>query len=363
MIRLISGLPGAGKSLRGVQVIRQFLAEGRPVYVHGIDGLQPFGWEDCANPRDWQSLPDGSVVVVDEAQKVWPTRSGSAAIPDDVRALSEHRHRGFDFVLLTQHPTMLDSYVRKLIGQHEHVIRQFGMQAARIVTWTECQDDPQSLGTRQRGTDALWKYPQECYALYKSATMHTVKRRIPFRVAMIPVLVVVVAVLAWWGTSSVSSMGDAPSFGGDVAAVSSGVSGIRPSAGGGQLRYASPEEYAAAFVPRLPAMPWSAPAFDGREVVSRPEILCVWSESKGCRCYTEQVTRLDVPMLQCIRIARDGVYNPFRAPLESTPAAREGEGTAGAVSAAPTYETLPVPRYAPASLTREPLNMGSAWPR
>lgn len=151
MITLITGLPGAGKSLRMVQMIRDALKEGRNVYVDGIDGLQPFGWEPC-ELNDWENLPDGSLVVADEAQKTWGTRRAGDA-PPSIRALSEHRHRGFDFVIGTQHPTMIDKYVRTLVGRHDHLLRQFGAPISRIVTWSECQDDPQSLATRQRGTE------------------------------------------------------------------------------------------------------------------------------------------------------------------------------------------------------------------
>lgn len=360
MIRLITGLPGAGKSLRGVQLIKRYLGEGRNVYVDGIDGLQPFGWESC-DARNWEALPDGSVIVVDEAQKVWPTRSGSSAIPPEIRALSEHRHRGFDFVLLTQHPTMLDAYVRKLVGEHEHVLRQFGMQASRIVTWTECQDDPQSLGTRQRGTDALWKYPTDCYPLYKSATLHTVKRKLPFRVIMIPVLILAVAALVWWGTNSVSSMGAAPSFGGETQGLASAADPVAKSRHA-EVRYASPEEYVQAFVPRVPALPWSAPAFDQREVRAEPRVLCVISEMKGCRCYTEQVTRLNVPARECFAIARDGIYDPFRMPLEAQPPPPPQQPAAQeAPPAVAKYQALPVPTNG-ASVMRSPISPGRVWP-
>ena len=39
MIRFITGLPGAGKTLRLTQIIRAYLSEGRNVYVAGVDGF------------------------------------------------------------------------------------------------------------------------------------------------------------------------------------------------------------------------------------------------------------------------------------------------------------------------------------
>lgn len=371
MIRLITGLPGAGKSLRGVQLIRKFLDEGRNVYVDGLDGLQPFGWQPC-NAREWEALPDGSVIVVDEAQKVWPTRRAGDT-PPDIRALSEHRHHGLDFVLLTQHPTMLDAYVRKLVGQHEHIVRQFGMQASRIITWTECQDDPQSLGTRQRGTDALWKYPTECYPLYKSATLHTVKRRIPFRVKMLPVLVIAAIGSVVYGWKSLSSLSE-----GDPASVAdptlnarkvgeADAAEKRDRERGGEPRerkYRDAADYAQAFLPRIAAQPWSAPAFDQREPRTEPELLCVNSEAKGCQCYTEQVTRVFIDKASCLRTVAYGSYNPFRAPAGHgvSGTAVGGQGAPPAAVAPPrVYEELPVPRSA-AHVRRDPINPGSVWP-
>lgn len=365
MIRLITGLPGAGKSLRGVQVVRQFLAEGRAVYVDGLDGLQPFGWEPC-NAREWEKLPDGSVIVVDEAQKVWPTRRAGDT-PPDIRALSEHRHHGFDFVLLTQHPTMLDAYVRKLVGQHEHVVRQFGMEASRIITWTECQDDPQTLGTRQRGTDALWKYPRDCFPLYKSATLHTVKRRIPFRVAIIPALLALGAFLAWYGYGSIVSLAETDVtagakrvVGGEVQADSTMASRL-----GAPIKYRDAGDYAAAFLPRIPSQPWSASAFDEREVRAEPELYCVKSEAKGCQCYTEQVTRVFIDKAACLRTVAYGSYNPFRAPMGQAMAgtAAVGPNAPSAVAVPPrVYKELPVPRSS-AHVLRDPISAGAVWPQ
>src|SRR5687767_10170888 len=121
-IKLITGLPGAGKTLRAVYLARQAIKQGRPVFVYNINGLQPFGWHPLEDLNEWEKLPDGSLVIADEVQDVWKQRGFGDPIPP-VQALSKHRHRGFDFVLLTQNPTFMDTYVRKLVNGHEHLIR------------------------------------------------------------------------------------------------------------------------------------------------------------------------------------------------------------------------------------------------
>ena len=351
MIRLITGLPGAGKSLRLVQAIKQYLAEGRNVYVEGIDNLTDFGWQAC-NARRWQDLPDGSVIVVDECQKVWPSRRNGDP-PEDIRALSEHRHHGLDFVLCSQHPTMLDSYIRKLVGQHEHVLRQFGMQASRVITWTECQDDPQSQGTRSRGTEALWKYPSELYPLYKSATLHTVKRRIPLRLKLIPVLLLVVVGLVWYGLRSVTSLAGSHGSAKPVAAAApDALPASLAASAKGQVKYANTADYVKAQVPRVAGMPWSAPIFDERPVLAQPELYCmqmqVPDEPMRCKCYTEQLTPAHIAIDDCHRIAREGIYNPFRQPFQQKV---EGQQVAQAAPAAApvAVATEPEPQAVPSS--------------
>jgi hypothetical protein len=42
------------------------------------------------------------------------------------------------------------------------------------------------------------------------------------------------------------------------------------------------------------------------------------SEVHGCTCYTEQITRLNVPLLQCYQIVKNGVYNPFRRSINQS---------------------------------------------
>ena len=335
-IKLVTGLPGSGKSLRSVMYVKQAIDEGRNVYVCGINGLVELGQESLDHPSEWQSLPDGSLVVVDEAQKWWGTRT-TGLPPDPIKALSEHRHRGFDFVLVTQHPTMLDAYVRKLVGEHQHVLRQFGAQVSRIITWSECQDDPQSVATRARGTEMVWAYPKDLYSLYKSATLHTVKKRLPLRLAIIPFLLVAVAGLAWYGVKSVGSFAkvEAPALPSASAPQSATIPG---------LTKAPPKnaaEYLARVTPRVAHQPWSMPALDERPVVAMPEIYCMSTPAKpSCTCTTEQGTRYALEMRQCMTIARWGNYNAYKAQAMRSNDSRGASGPSSASHAtAPSVST------------------------
>lgn len=324
-IKLITGLPGSGKSLLGVDEVRKAVDAGRPTYVDGLDGLVPFGWEPC-DANAWQDLPDGSLVVFDEAQKKWGTRR-TAEPPEHIRALSEHRHRGFDFVLITQHPTMLDAYVRKLVNGHRHLLRQFGAEVSKVFGWQECQDDPQSQGTRDRGTVSIWRYPHELFPLYKSATLHTVKRKLPARVYGIAALVLLLGVAAWFGYGKLSSI-ERTAAKANAAAV--------PAKSESQDAKAPPRnaaEYVERITPRVLGMPWSAPLFDDRKPKAEPDILCVDIQNAECRCYSEQITPIRSTPNVCKQIARHGVYNPYRDPL-GTKAQQEPQHTSADKSAA-----------------------------
>lgn len=319
MIHLLTGLPGSGKSLRTVFYISKFLEEGRPVYACGVDGLNVPGVEPLDDPNDWESLPDGSVIVVDEVQKRWPSRRGAEPIPP-VRALSEHRHQGKDFVLVTQHPAMVDSYVRRLVGRHEHLVRKFGVGAAQIYSWNEVQDDPSQNSARELAEETLWAYPKHLFGMYKSATLHTVKRRIPKSFYVIAAAALLIPALAWAAYSTITGWSDeqpeqaAPEAGGVGLPTPPAQAAPAPESG-------ALSEYVNLHTPRIPGVAWSAPAYDGFEVQDYPRPHCIIAgdqriERITCNCYTQQATPMEVPDLMCVAIARHGVWDPRKPPSQ-----------------------------------------------
>ena len=87
-----------------------------------------FGWR-IVDFKDWQDQPDGTIFIIDECHNDLPLRPSSSKVPKEVSMLAEHRKRGFDFFLLTQHPRNIDGFVRNLIqapGYHQHFKRVFG---------------------------------------------------------------------------------------------------------------------------------------------------------------------------------------------------------------------------------------------
>lgn len=175
MIILITAVPGSGKTLFSVELIKKYLSEGRTVYSN-IDGLSIPSVQVA--PDDWRKCPDGSVVVYDECQQMFPPDSSGRSSNQVISDLETHRHRGFDLVLITQHPKLLHSHVRRLVGRHFHLFRMYGSETAKVFRRDGHidVDKPSSLHAQD---SYLWSFPKELYGLYNSATVHTHKRHLP----------------------------------------------------------------------------------------------------------------------------------------------------------------------------------------
>lgn len=79
MFRLITGVPGAGKTLNTVHNLKD--TKDRPVYYHGIPALN-LPWQEIQNPKQWHlEVPNGAIVIIDEAQKHFPARGVSKGEP------------------------------------------------------------------------------------------------------------------------------------------------------------------------------------------------------------------------------------------------------------------------------------------
>jgi len=306
MIRLFTGLPGHGKTLRVVHELIEARAkdDARPLYVRGINGLT-VDHATLEGP-DWQDCPDGALIVIDEAQQVFPIRR-SGEVPAYIQALATHRHRGIDIWLITQHPSLIDSFARKLIDRHTHIFRISGSEVAQVYEWGEVQDDPRSMSAREVSEAHTWKYPKAVYGAYSSAVMHTAKFRIPKKLVYLLACVVVggvciVGVVGWGksrmeGTISASDVNASP-VGAALAA--------RPPAPVPKTA----EEWLAQYAPRVAYRPESAPAYDRlMQAAPPPKLYCVDVEFKGCTCYTDQMTIWQgVQQDQCARIAKGGLY-------------------------------------------------------
>lgn len=323
-VTILTAVPGSGKTLRMIQMMRAHLAAGDLVYACNIDGLCLPGVMPFEDPTDWESLPPGAVLFVDEAQKFFRARR-TGEPPAYIKAMEEIRHLGVRLVLSCQRPTYLDSHLRGLVGRHEHLVRKNGVDKAIIYRSHEIIDNVTGLQGRKGFDKETWSFPADCFQFYKSAEIHTRKYQMPTRMKAI-IAIFSVAALAFLGVAGYAISAGmqqqkeadalAESARGGSSSVASTVGGA-VRAGAGSRADAEPlttDEYLARLVPRVPYAPWSAPAFDDREVASRPALYCM-STVDTCRCLTEQSTRYELDDATCRTIARHGAaYNPFLEP-------------------------------------------------
>ncbi|MEJ6329908.1 zonular occludens toxin domain-containing protein [Stenotrophomonas maltophilia] len=355
MMYLISGQPGNGKTLRAMAMALEFYEQNQQQVKEGkaqprrfftnIAGAtldenpNAFPWlEKLPDHNDWTQLPDGSFVLYDEAHsdgntqglerygKLFPS-TGKPGESDDprIRAMSTHRHRGFDLVFVTQWPSKIHHQVRTLIGSHTHMNRAFGMQRAGVLTWSRVQADPYDERMREKAEEEIWVYPKALYSRYRSATLHTAshKFKVPKRVwqgLSMAVALIAGVWMVWLFVVKPSTASDKKEEQG--AGALPAATALAPlGAGMAAARPLTREEYVDKHKPRVEFLPWSAPAFDERSVQSQPELYCMASgtteQDTTCTCVTEQGTKAKISLPICVAIARDGpAYNPYRAPRQ-----------------------------------------------
>ncbi|WP_202742053.1 zonular occludens toxin domain-containing protein [Acinetobacter calcoaceticus] len=205
MLTLITATPGSGKTLKALSIIFDFLNDGRNVWTN-IDGIKISGVRtfknDLVDPFDWRKLDDGSVVIYDEAQKhpafakkdmlkKYP-KDRAEEIADIAWDLDYHRHNGYDIVLITQSPKLLNQQTLDFVGEHLHLRRIFGAKQATIFHFPEYKLNPNTKSVREEAINKeTFVFPKHLFKFYKSATLHTHKTHIPLKYIIILLFVFV----------------------------------------------------------------------------------------------------------------------------------------------------------------------------
>jgi hypothetical protein len=308
-LALISGLPGHGKTLRALWLVEELRKKtNRPVYQFGIPGLT-LPWQELEDPKKWDSVPDGSIVVIDEAWEHFPKRGPGSNVPRHVEQLAKHRHRGIDLFLISQKAKdQLDHFVRGLIDEHHHVSRIFGTESATVLTWLGGLGDPDDYHSRKKAQSAVWAYPKEVFAWYKSAELHTIKRKLPWKkIALMGAGVLAIPALAYLAWSSLTGSVDR----------------VADSTGTASETYkevATPRKAsitAEDFVPAVAGQPFSAPFYSSSVDVSEAPIVAGCGVLKigatvTCRCNDQQGNQVPLEHRHCLSIFQAGQFQPGR---------------------------------------------------
>lgn len=296
MITLITGQPGAGKTLYTLWSVKQLAEkEKRDVYYDGIPDLT-LDWKILENPEKWFELPDGAIIVIDECQRIFRPRGNGSKVPEYVSEFETHRHKGYDIFLITQHPMLIDSNVRRLCGSHIHVKRAFGANSANIHEFTEVREnvDKQRLDSSRK----FWRYPKEVFNYYKSSSLHTHKFQPPFRLIMLFVLPIILIGLVWFSVSWFKNQGNPPDVATDLSAVKNNQKLVENNQN--PTKKEEIKDFFKSRVPQSNDFPESSPRYeDSLGVVAVPAIVGCVKNNNTCYCYSQQSTRILVSPAFC----------------------------------------------------------------
>lgn len=326
MITLITGLPGNGKTLYVVDYIIKVLPERHVIAINFTD-LQIEGVEQRDDVHNWNTYPTGSLVVVDEFQDYAQQRIKDKA-PEWITEFSTHRHKGLDFIFITQHPSLLDTWIRRLVQEHIHFVRhQSNAEFSFKYTAKRLIDVDKKIDLKSKDVNkSNFKYPKEVYGKYKSADAHTVKKTIPKNLikGIIMLMIPLPFVYLFVKRIYLDKIEPEQTEQHEVVKVDTN---YKPD-------YTLPKDEK---LPRIeidysdirnyvpePNMPWSAPIYaDHIEVQSVPRITGCVHTPEFCNCYTQQGTKAYVTQEFCKSYHINGGYFDFQKPDKQKLSANE----------------------------------------
>jgi len=297
MITLITAVPGSGKSLFAVGLVLKAVEEGRPVYSN-ISGLDI---PECRPaPDDWRDTMEGALVIYDEAQQdhLYPSTGHGREIKDTrLKAMETHRHTGHDLVFISQSPSFINHHIRKLAGEHIHLYRAFGMKTVTKYTWQHCVDSPNDRGEQSRADSVPWPFPKAHMKLYKSATIHTHKFKVPKKLAFMLFLILLSSAAVAYNISTTESSfliskEEAPAPSTPAASPEKPESAVRVGAAGGTNRTQKPA---------------TTEMYDwGETEQATPVAGCISSKTQ-CQCYSAEGNLLKMSYPACM----SAITNPL----------------------------------------------------
>lgn len=203
-IRLITGIPGSGKTLYAVSELKKIVEqnaksdEPRKIYCD-ITGLKITNIEPP--PIDWRTTPTNSLLIYDEAQfhkEFAPSRGVSNS--EIVRDLTIHRKTGHEIWLITQDPKRLHNDILAMVEQHHHLERPYGAKLASIYEYRGVERNPSSVSAKNRVENKrLFAYDKSLFDYYESSQVKDgIKMRLPRELTFWLVVLVVITGLNYY---------------------------------------------------------------------------------------------------------------------------------------------------------------------
>ena len=325
MIILNTGTAGAGKTLFSLKMIEDrrkadnkeffdaWVKAGsdetnppmvREVYYFNINiNKAKLPWIKLDKLDDWFTMPAGSIFFFDECQEAFEPMANSATRPKYYTELSKHRHRGYDMYFVTQHPTFVDTYVRKNAEEHNHFMRPFGAKMVNKHTWKGVKD--QCDKTRSGAITEQLTHPKEVYSWYKSSEVHTHKFKLPNKVKAMFLLPVLLGVCIYFAYAYIDKKTQSVKPDATKAVTANGQ--IISASGGIKVAF-NP----ANFKPRIDDLPWTAARYDHlTEATVAPRIIGCMVYQQKCKCMTQQGTYHIATMQFCQVSIENGIFQDF----------------------------------------------------
>lgn len=339
MIYLVTGTPGTGKTAFVMDSVLKnrfglFKDENgnfRPMFsvnLEVIDKAQlpisPVRPEDFIAAPLHENFEEGSIIIVDEASEIYPVRAAATKLPPHVEGLNTLRHHGLTLIIITQAPTMIDIFVRNLVGKHWHIDRK--QLGSRFYEWNKCIVSPGKAYFQEAYSEAYKPNPK-VFGLYQSATKHIkFKKSVSWHYKAIPFLILFIILSIYFGLNRLNKMGGEEQ---QTAKTNNKQTAFRQPENGDKQYFndstaPKPQNLigttAEDYKPRLTDHEETAPIYDGvRKVADFPQIQgCVLFERRkqeySCTCYTQQGSVSPVSVKYCYSYLQKRPFNPFRQP-------------------------------------------------
>lgn len=157
---------------------------------------------DTKKSVDWRKAPDGSIIVIDEIQLVEPFKQTKNKDDPIIQDLTIHRHRGFDFYFITQSANLLHVQLKDLIGLHWHITVPWGW-VSKVYQYGSYRQNPNAVSIKMSAERKFnFSPPDKLFKLYKSTTINTHQKRIPYKPIILFLTVIFFAIGAFiWAIS------------------------------------------------------------------------------------------------------------------------------------------------------------------
>lgn len=335
-INLVTGVNGSGKTLWLLQEVEQLRKDtNRSVYFWRIPGLienRVLPWTEITETQKVHDLPTGSIIVIDEAHKIFPQRGPSTSVPLHVAPFDECRHRGHTFYLITQRPTEIDHYIRGRVGRHVHFKRVFGMERSRRFEWQELGNPSDDL-SMDKAAGSEFAFPKHVYSWYKSSDSHQIQKKLPWqRFSLFPLGLAAVAALLYLAVSSLRT--DDQKAHSAAQAEGAPREPLSPAV----ETFSDPRrqglEWAAQFVERVEGQPHSPQFYDASlKPATLPKIsgcgMIETPKKSRCWCNTQQGTIVTtISYDDCKFYLANGWFDPTKPDFEDSESDNNSRGTA-----------------------------------